>query len=577
MTRSQTIRKAQKAFEQEQYPQVVQLLAPLCVQHPQDAEVFYLLLDAYQALENLDAAEQLIRQYENATGNAQHKLLMGIYLSRQDIQKALNASAALIAEYPDFYEEIAHLGISFYHSGYEEAFLQQLQNTQLPDYNSLLAIAHYHVMVKQDYAVGMDYILQAMEQQPDNGELPHYLESYKKELIRQQKKEGQKQLSGEAKGDAIDSYRNILELDPANVTAQEYYLIAQTCKKIPPFYWYFYKTNFVSLSPYFFRAVFLLVYAIVCALYYKGGKTAGTTDHLQSVTLFFAALAIPRYTLVPLSIQLMAFWYVPGYHLLKKPLDFVKGLVMLIVWSNMVFLSLNPSVKGFDYFICGAFVIGYIGLLELAGTELSRIQRIALLVYTAVAGLLSILAYGRLISDGFLFFAFAGWIPPLFAGMAIDFYQKHQRTLLESLGDDVQKRAKVRTQNIHAGALITSILLAIVFFASQKLSPEIRGYVGNLAFSGAALAITLFSFTESSTSNHDFSSVWAQQKTFRWLFLLSSLGMAGGLISIVPYSDVPMRTDWRWIPGVVVFVGSWIGLFLLYYRFLRKKEIYPLP
>jgi tetratricopeptide (TPR) repeat protein len=574
MLRSQTIRKAQKAFEQKQYPQVMQLLAPLYAQQPQDAEVFYLLLDVYQALENLDAAEQLIRQFEKATGNAQHKLLLGIYLSRKDIQKALSASAALIAEYPDFYEEIGGLGFSFHASGYEQAFLQQLQNTQLPDYNPLLAIAHYHVMVKQDYAAGMDCIRQAMEQQPDNKELPYYLESYKKELIRQQKQAAQKQLSGETEGDAIAAYRNILELDPGNVTAQEYYLIAQTCKKFPPFYWYFYKTNFVSLSPYFFRAIFLLVYTVVCSLYYKGGKTAGATDHLQSVTLFFAALAIPRYTLLPISIQIMALWYVPGYHLLKKPLDFVKGLVMLAAWSNMIFLSLNPSVRGFDYFICGGFVITYIGLLELASTDLPRIQRIWLLCYTVVSGILSVLAYGGIVADGFLFFAFAGWMPPLFAGMTIDFYKKHQRTLLEGLGDEVQKRAKVRTQNIHAGALITSILLAVVFFASQKLSPEIQNYVGNTAFSGAALAITLFSFTESSASNRDFSSVWAQQKVFRRLFLLCGLGMMGGLLAIVPYTTVPLRTEWRWIPGVAVFAGSWVGLFLLYYRFLRKKEEY---
>ncbi|HAD13975.1 MAG TPA: hypothetical protein DCF33_16240 [Saprospirales bacterium] len=572
MLRSQTIRKAQKAFEQEQYPLVIQLLAPLYAQQPQDAEVFYLLLDGYQALENLDAAEQLILQFAQATGNPQHKLLLGIYLGRKDIQKALSTSAALIAEYPDFYEELGSLGYSFHASGYEQEFLQQLQNTQLPDYNPLLAIAHYYVMVKQDYAAGMDCIGQAMEQQPDNEELPYYLESYKKELIRQQKKEAQKQLSGETEGDAIAAYRNILELDPDNVTAQEYYLIAQTCKKIPPFYWYFYKTNFISLSPYFFRAIFLLVYAVICALYYKGGKTAGTTDHLQSVTLFFAALAIPRYTLVPLSIQIMAFWYVPGYHLLKKPLDFVKGLVMLAAWSNMVFLSLNPSVKGFDYFICGGFVISYISLLELAGTDLPRIQRIALLWYTAAAGILSILAYGRMVSDGFLFFAFAGWLPPMFAGMAIEFYQKHQRTLLESPGDDVQKRAKVRTQNIHAGALIAGILLAVVFFVSLKLSPEIQNYVSHAAFGGAALAITLFSFSESSTSNRNFSSVWAQQKAFRRLFLLCGLGMMGGLLSVAPYSDAPLRTEWRWIPGMVVFVGSWVGLFLLYYSYLKKRD-----
>jgi hypothetical protein len=131
----------------------------------------------------------------------------------------------------------------------------------------------------------------------------------------------------------------------------------------------------------------------------------------------------------------------------------------------------------------------------------------------------------------------------------------------------------VRTQNIHAGALITSILLAVVFFASRKLSPEIQNYVGNTAFSGAALAITLFSFTESSASNRDFSSVWAQQKAFRRLFLLCGLGMMGGLLAIVPYTTVPLRTEWRWIPGVAVFAGSWVGLFLLHYRYLKKRHI----
>ncbi|MBL7809461.1 MAG: hypothetical protein JNN28_16700 [Saprospiraceae bacterium] len=577
MTRSQTIRKAQKAFEQEQYPQVVQLLAPLCVKYPQDAEGFYLLLDAYQALENLDAAEQLIRQYEKATGNAQHKLLLGIYLGRKDIQKALNASAALIAEYPDFYEEIAHLGVSFYHSGYEQAFLQQLQNTQLPDYNPLLAIAHYHVMVKQDYAAGMDCIRQAMEQQPDNEELPHYLESYKKELIRQQKKEAQKQLSGETEGDAIAAYRNILELDPDNVTAQEYYLIAQVCKKIPPFYWYFYKTNFISQSPYFFRAIFLMVFCVVCALYYKGEKVAGATDHLQSVTWFFAALAIPRYTLLPFSIQVISFWYMPGYHLLKKPLDFVKGLLMLACWALLVYLSISPTTRGFDYFICGAFVLTYIGLLELAETGLPPLQRKLLLFYTAVAGISGILAYLGWISDGFLFFAFAGWLPPLLAGMAIDFYHKNRNAIPEA-GVAGSDQSHVRwTRNLHVGSLILAILLTIAFFASQKMEGETRHWVGFLSFGLMMYGFTLFSFTETSTTNHPFYSIWTRYKTFRALFILCSLGMIGGLLTVAPYATVPLRTEWRWIPGVVVFAGSWIGLFLLYYRFLRKKEIYPLP
>lgn len=572
MTKSQIIREAQKAFNQEQYPQLIQLLEPLYVAHPQDSEVFHLLLDGYLAQENWGAAEKHIQKFEQATGNNQNQLLLGIYLGRKDIQKALSTSAAIIAEYPDFYEEIGSLGFSFHASGYEQAFLQQLQNTQLPDYNPLLAIAHYHVMVKRDYAAGMACIRQAIQQQPDNKELPYYLESYTRELISRQKQAAQKQLSGETEGDGIAAFREILNLDPDNVTAQEYYLIGLTCKKLPPFYWYFYKTNFVSLSPYFFRAIFLLVYCMVCSLYYKGGKTAGATDHLQSVTLFFAVLAIPRYTLLPLCIQVMAFWYMPGYHLLKKPLDFVKGLVMLTAWIIMVILSLDPNVKGFDYFICGAFAISYIGLLELASTDLPRTQRIALLWYTAVAGVLGILAYGRVVSDGFLFFAFAGWLPPVLAGMAMDFYQKHQIALLESLEDDAQKRSKVRTQYIHAGALIASILLAVVFFVSQRLSQEVQNYAGNAAFSGAALAITLFSFTESNPSNRDFSSVWAEQKTFRWLLILCGLGMVGGLLSIAPYSSTPIRTEWRWIPGVAVFAGSWIGLILLYFRFLKKQE-----
>jgi hypothetical protein len=222
--------------------------------------------------------------------------------------------------------------------------------------------------------------------------------------------EARAQLSEGNTAEALPLYKSLLEMEPRSATAQEYYLCTLAAHWFPPFRWYFYKTNFMAYFPWLMKAVAYFFVMLAGVLYYKSGKPVDSPDHLVGPMLLFAVLIIPRYSLLPMTVQVLAFRHAPGYHLLKKPVDFFAGVILLISWSYFISRVLDPQVKSFELFLPAAFMFHILNF-QLAQQEEQVLLRKILLGYAVFALAVALLSWVNILPDGYKFFIFGSWLP----------------------------------------------------------------------------------------------------------------------------------------------------------------------
>jgi hypothetical protein len=563
--------KAQNAFYEGDVTTAVDILEKMWEELPFDYEVFRLLNECYMAQEEWDASEQLIMAFSETPSGAvvKNDALLMLYLAQRDAPNALLAAEAIILENPEYGDFLTSLGYNFKNAGFEPEFLNMLDTLRIDGFDNNLALANYFGNVIYDYATAIEFVNESLKNDPDNQLFLSYKQQYEENLVRKKILEAQKKISGEADGDGIAEYREILAIRPDSLTAQEYYLSALACRYFPPFYWYFYRNNIVGTSPYSFRVIIYLIFFIACTLYYNGAKPSDSPDQLHSVIWLFSLLVVPRYTLFPALVQLLAFKHLPGYHLLKKPYDFIKGSIILAAWIGLLCTAADPDAKGFQYFIAGSFMT-YVFLLDYADQLTDAFHQKMLRMYTLIGCTIAGLSLAKVIPDAFLFFVFAGWLPPVLLGSGLEYYQKLQKERLAENKEDMTEDAVNRrhSRKAHLLALLTAIGMFVLFVIANQNIAASSEWLFYFSFATMLLAITVFSFTQ----DDQFGRAWRNKPTFRWVFVALSTGMVSGIMLTQPYGDTPIREDWRWIPGVLLFLGCWAGLFLLYYRHARKDQ-----
>ncbi len=571
-TQKEKLTRAQQAMSEGDYAEAEAILKPLWDAFPFEHEVFHLLKECYVALGNWPAAEALVMQFGATLSGEDYKneALLELYLAQKDIQKALETASRIIVLYPDFYDSIADMGYRFKSAGFEQNYLNFLNELILPGFNRHIALAVSSAHFNGDYETAIDHVKNGLEEQPEDELLLSYLENFNDNLKLRMVQEARALISHEKSGDAVAACKAVWQMNPESVTAQEYYLSALACKKFPPFYWYFYQWNFAGPASYSFRGILYVIFFVICALYYRGGKS---TDHLESVVWLFAGMSIPRYTLFPLMVQLLAFFYVPGYHLLKKPFDFIKGTILLGVWLLALHNAMNPHAPGFHYFLTGCFAT-HVFLFDHADNLTSSVQKKLLRCYAGLALTLAVLSYFQLIPDIFLLLVFAAWLPPMFIGIGWNFFQKY-RTIHRQSNAELDPESSGFRYNGLPEDLKATVRLQLIFgilaaagFLGFALTQYVPGQFESLLMF-SSFAVFFYSLTVSLSCSRDPENVrdmgwlWKNSATFQWTVGLLGLGMLIGVVSLVPFAKTPLRNDWRWIPGVVAF---FMLLSLLYFN-----------
>ncbi len=553
------------------------ILKPLWDELPTDYDVFQLLNECYRVQENWAASEALILQFAQTTEGEYFKneALLSLYLAQKDLDRALQMMSVIIAQNPDFYDAIADLGNQFKSEGFEQAFLEYLSGLPLPGFNRYLALAAYHAYLDSNYQAAIDYIKQGLEEQPGDALLHGALQRYEDNLAYQKIGEAEAAVRSRGFGGAVGTYKAVLDLMPGSLTAQEYYLFAVACKIFPPLNGYFRYLNVTATTPYAFRAMLYLIFFVACAFYYRDGHSTGSTDYLKPVVWALAALSIPRYTLFPLLVQSLSLWYVPGYHLLKKPFDFLKGAILLGVWLLALRNTMLPDANGFQFFLTAGFVT-YVLMLEYADEPPSSVEKRLLRVYAGLALCLAVLSYAELIPEVFLFLVFGAWLPPIFAGFVWKFYQKYREAhaQIDSAetqtdgGPSTEPKTTIRLQLVF-GLLAAAGFAGFVVAARLPAPFESAVMMPSFAFLFFGITVSLFC-SEDPGNVRDMGWSWNHSARFRRNILLLGLGMLAGICSLIPLGNTPLVRDWRWIPGAIVFFSCWFGLAYYLKRQLDK-------
>lgn len=569
--------RAQALLNEGDYAAAEAILIALWNELSNDYDVFQLLNECYRAQENWAASEALILQFGQTPEGEylKNEALLSLYLARKDLDRALQTMSVIIAQNPDFYDAFADLGNQFKSEGFEQAFLEYLSGLSLPGYNRYMALAVYRANWDSNFQAAIDYIKQGLEEQPGDALLLSALQRYENNLAYQKIGEAEAAVRSRGFGGAVAAYKAVLDMMPNSFTAQGYYLFAVSCKVFPPFNIYFRYFNITATTPYAFRAILYLIFFVPCAFYYRDGHSPGSTDYLKPVVWALAGLSIPRYTLFPLLVQLLALRYVPGYHLWKKPFDFLKGAILLGVWLLALRNTLLPDVNGFQFFLTAGFVT-HVFLFDYADELPSPAQKHWLRAYAGLALVLAVLSYAGLIPEVFLFFVFGAWLPPIFAGLLWKFYQKYREIHAHgaSPGTYAGESARTDPKATVRLQLIFGLLAAAGFAGfviAARLHEPVSGVVMMPSFALMFFGITVSLFCSEEPGNiRDMGWNWRYSSPFRRNLLLFGLGMLAGVCSLIPLGNTPLARDWRWIPGAIVFFACWFGLGFYLSRQLKR-------
>jgi tetratricopeptide (TPR) repeat protein len=570
-SRATKIKMAERYIKDYDFEPALEILSGLLADSAADYEAFRLLYDLYVDNGCWDDAEVLIHAY---AANYQDKdwkdsFLLTIYLGRYDVEKALETAQQMIASFPDFQEEIANIGYQFKLANLENDFLNLLERTVLPGYKSEVSLAYYHANYGRNYTLAIAFIQKALNHHPNDEILLSYLQRYEIDEFEQCYKVAKQKLSGKLSGDAVQDYKALLSIRPESVMIKEYYLSSIACRYFPPFYWYFHRNNFVGTAPYSGRAIFYLLFFLACALYYKSGKTLETTDHLQSVIWLFSALVIPRYTVFPLFVQILGLWYLPGYHLLQRPFDFLKGAIILFAWVQLLLFSISSTeIHGFNYFLVTGFIAN-VALIEFVQKLENGRLKYLFLIYIVISIGLGLASFFKIIPDVFLAFMIAGWMPPVLVGGLADSFKKIWEDWHSTSNDSLHiPGISNRIQQI---SIIAGSVGIILFIASAKMKAAVPTWLFPVSFLLVTYSFTLFSFSEKENNRPDFGWKWKNKPWFRWLFVLFSIGMWAGLLGLSSNGSRPIREYDTWIPFLALFLGSWAALFILHFYYRSRR------
>ena len=419
--------EAQAAINAGDYSAAEAMLQPLWKEMPGDLEVFRLLRDCYLQQEKWDEAEHMIRTAGETLygGDIDQDDLLHLFLLKKDIDAALQLAYEMITADPEFSDLHFNIGQHFKSAGFSDRLVEFIAENWTDEKEKNMFLARHYAFVEQDNQRALQYVQQVLDTHPTDPPALQYRDLFQKNQKSQLIAEARTQLSEGNTGAALPLYKKLLELEPRSATAQEYYLCTLAAHYFFPFRWYFYKTNFMASFPWLMKAVAYFFVMMAAVLYYHGEQPANGRDHLEGAMLLFTALVIPRYTLVPLLVQLLAFRHAPGYHLLKKPYDFACGSILLISWLFYIHEVLAVGTQSFKLFLPAAFMFQILSF-QLAKGETRKGLRTLFSLYAFVSLAIALLSWVNILPDGYRFFIFAGWMPLVLAASVYSYYMDYR-------------------------------------------------------------------------------------------------------------------------------------------------------
>lgn len=541
--------------------------------HPNDFEAFSLLEQCYSGKEDWNGYERLLLELASAQARTYRLAYFQIKLS---LAKGLPKEAIVIlntgmdafkqaqlhayeAEDPgdfiNFDDNIPEIGGLFKQFGFEASFiayLNQLGHTS--ECSGPILLAHYYAYVAQNKEMALATIQQALQAFPNDELLGYELALYQEQFIKSQRQSAQAHLSNHKAAQAASLYYSILQEMPKSLVAQEYYLIAVVCKFFPPFLVFFSKHNWIGLLPPVGKAFLQAMFFFVCCFYYKGRNAPIEHDVLENIIWIAAAFSIVRFFLFPFVLQIVAIFKWPSYHLLKRPIRFFQGVLILLAWLHVLWAyGQEPERLSFRLFLTVGFLFHAV-VLEFANGQ-SRINLAIYLVYISTSLSLGTLAYFNIIPETWVGLLFGGWMLPILFNALTDWVQnlKINKTFQDHTIDLELAKNELNSRRIFVASQIL-LGIAIVFFLATKAIPENWRNFHLFSTFGALLWATVV-MVMAEKNEPDLITLSKRYPVFNLLHALMFVGMVSCLYLSSICGNYPLRKG-----GICVY--SLIGNFI---------------
>ncbi len=569
------------------YDAAIPHLEDYWAKYPNDHDVFSLLEQCYSGKEDWNAYESLLLQIAAAHA---HTYRLAYFQMKLHLAKGLPDKAITIlntcmdafkqaqldgvddrnpSDFINLDENISEIGILFKRYGFVDVFIEYLSGLgQTSEISGPILLARYYAYVDQNKERALQTIKQALLAFPNDELLYYTLSEYKDELRKAQQLAAQRHLSNHQPAQAIGLNLSILKETPGALVAQEYYLVAVVCKLFTPFLVFFSKHNWIGMLPPVGKAFLHAMFFFVCSFYYKGRKAPIEHDVLEAIVWVGAALTIARFLLFPFVLQIVAFFKWPSYHLLKRPIRFYQGVLILMAWVHVLWAyEQAPEKLSFRLFLTTGFLF-HAFILEFANGQ-PWVKQAAYLTYISLSLSLGTLAYFNIISEAWIGLLLVGWMLPILFNALIDWVQnlKIDKTAHSHITDPEVRKNERYTRRIDVGAQII-LGIGILSFLAVKLVPPSWESVHLFMTFGVLLTAIVF-IIMAGKNEPDLITLSKSRPIFSVLLAILFVGMNCCLYLSSFCGNYPIRKG-----GICVY--SFIGIFVfpmlalivhwLYYR-----------
>lgn len=555
------------------YDAAIPHLEDYWAKYPNDHDVFSLLEQCYSGKEDWNAYERLLLQI---TAEHAHTYRLAYFQLKLYLAKGLSNEAIVIlntsmdaykraqlnvydandqGDFIDFDEKMHEIGILFKQYGFADVFIAYLNDLgHNAEISGPILLAQYYAYVEQNKEISLQILKQALLAFP-NDELLHYaLSEYKDELRKAQQLAAQRHLSNHQPAQAIGLNLSILQETPGSLVAQEYYLIAVVCKWFPPFLVFFSKHNWIGMLPPVGKAFLHAMFFFVCCFYYKGRKAPIEHDVLEAIVWVGAGLTIARFLLFPFVLQIVAFFKWPSYHLLKRPIRFYQGVLILMAWVHVLWAyEQEPDKLSFRLFLTVGFLF-HAFILEFANGQ-PWIKQAAYLTYISLSLSLGTLGYFNLISEDWIGLFFIGWMLPILFNALMDWVQnlKIDKTAQSLTTNPEVRKNELNARRIDVGAQIILGIGILSFLAAKAVPPSWESVHLFMTF-GVLLTAIVFIII-AGKNEPDLITLCKSRPVFSLLLALLFVGMNCCLYVSSFCGNYPIRKG-----GISVY--SFIGIFV---------------
>lgn len=542
-------RRLEQLVDNEDFDTAIPLLEAHWAKSGNDYGAFLLLEQCYSGKKDWEAYERLMLQIKDAheASSRWSRYQMKFFLGKGQLDKALAILNTCLdaykqgrpdddnGNYQDDYvnldENIIEIGVLFKKYGFEDAFIAWLKHLEYSDQVSWpVWLARYYAYVHQNKEQSLQVLELALQNYPSDEILGYEAEHYRDQLIADKRKQAQQHLAACDTKNAIAKYQDILQANPTSVVAQEHYLSAVTCRLFPPFLWFFSRYNFLKNIPLLFKATVYGAFFFLCSFYYKNHEERAGNDLLKDLTWIFAIFVFIRLIVFPVVLQIVAFFKYPQYHLLKRPLRFLEGTIIILAWIHVLWAyDYAPENLSFRLFLTIVFMANII-MLEVANGLSSKTGKIALFSYTGANMIIGLLGYLGFIPDIWLGFLIAGWMIPLLFNGLIDFWNRNRSTDIDysvNIALEQLKNERLTKRIFQASSAL--LIIAFMVFFMQKLVPEAWRNI-HIYLSFGVISISVTGLVLAEKNEPDLVSLCKKRPFFNVLLAIMFAGLCTCLV-----------------------------------------------